>query len=372
MSLSARRELVNSLALRYRAANRREKKQILDEFIAATGYHRKYAIGLLLRSPPLTPCSPRGGHPRPRIYQAEVKEALVHVWKAAGHICSKRLVPFLAEFVSVLERQGHLYLSDEVRHNLLKLSPATMDRLLQDVRQRKPFGLGTTRPGARLKHQIPIRTFSDWDDLRPGFMEADLVAHCGTSTQGIYLNSLVLTDVSTGWTECVALLCRDQDQVLRALRQIRPWLPFPLLGLDTDNGSEFLNELLLSYCRDEAITFTRGRPYKKNDQCYVEQKNGSIVRRFVGYDRFEGRAPCQHLAALYSVLRLYTNFFQPSLKLISKERQGAKVIKKYDRAQTPYQRVLASPHVATEAKATLRTQYEKLDPVNLLRQLKYR
>ena len=370
--LSARHELISSLASRYSSANRKAKQHILDQFITATGYHRKYAIALL--NNPQQPASRSTILPptRKRTYTTEVKDALVAVWKAANQICSKRLVPFLPEFLSALERLGHLTLSTELRSQLLQISPATVDRLLQDVRcSGCRSGRGTTRPGSLLKHQIPIRTFSDWDDLKPGFLEADLVAHCGSSVQGTYLNSLVLTDVATGWTEFFALLCRDQENVLRALRQAHPLLPFPLLGLDTDNGSEFLNELLFTYCRDEQITFTRCRPYKKNDQCHVEQKNGSLVRRFVGYNRFEGMAACRQLAALYGVLRLHVNFFQPSMKLISKQRRGSKVIKRYDQAQPPYNRVLASPDVTDEVKARLRAEYERLDPVELLRQVEH-
>jgi hypothetical protein len=197
-------------------------------------------------------------------------------------------------------------------------------------------------------------------------MEADLVAHCGTYVSGHFLQTLVMTDISSGWTEFGALLFRDQQTVLRAIGRLRAQIPFDLLGLDTDNGTEFLNYLLLAYCFDEEITFTRSRPYKKNDQCFVEEKNGSIIRKFIGYDRFEGFQPYQILTALYEQLRLYVNFFQPSVKLIEKRRQGGKVIKKYDQAQTPYQRVLAAESVSQTAKQKLKEQYEHLDPVYLL------
>ncbi len=371
MSLSARRELLQSISPRYRSAGGNDKQHILDEFTAASGYHRKYAIALLhgVAQPPEVIA--RKPQRRTRYYTEEVKEPLVMIWQAANRLCSKRLVPFLPEFIPVLERLGHLCLSDQVREKLLRISPATADRLLADVRHAGRRGSGTTRSGALLKHQIPVRTFADWDDLKTGFVEADLVAHCGTSVHGVYLNTLTLTDVATGWTECLALLHHTQQQVQRGLEEARRLLPFPLLGLDTDNGSEFLNEELLRYCRQEQITFTRCRPYKKNDQCHVEQKNGSVVRRIVGYDRYEGVAACHQLAALYGVLRLYVNFFQPSLKLIAKERQGSRVIKKYDPARTPYQRVLAAADVTAEAKARLTVQYQQLDPVALLRQVEF-
>ncbi len=370
MSLSARTQLTVSLSTRYRQAKRPQKKRILDEFTAATGYHRKYAISLLkgtARKHKRTKVRRRA-----RRYNEAAKESLILIWKASNHLCSKRLVPFLPELMAALERKGHLTLPEDIRRLLLAMSAATVDRLLSALRyngRRRSFG--TTRPGALLKRQVPIRTFADWDDLKPGFLEADLVAHCGTTTQGAYLSSLTLTDVATTWTECLALLMHGQDAVLSGLEQARGLFPFPILGLDTDNGSEFLNAQLLGYCRAEKITFTRCRPYKKNDQCHVEQKNGSIVRRMVGYDRYEGSEACRQLAALYGVLRLYNNFFQPSMKLIFKERKGSRVLKKYDKAQTPYQRVLAAPLINQAVKESLRIEYARLDPIELLRQVEH-
>lgn len=375
MSLKARKELLASIAPRYRAAPKADKQRILDEFTAATGYHRKYALTLLntVSATAVKEDQPLSRRPRKTLYHSEVQAALVMLWEAAGRICSKRLVPFLPQLVEVMERHGYLSLTEVTRERLLMISPATVDRLLAQTRRAsKGRGRTTTLPGSLLKHHVPLRTFSDWDDLRVGFIEADLVAHCGTSTEGSYLYTLTMTDVSTAWTECLALLYRDQDTVLRGLRLGRERLPFPLLGLDTDNGSEFLNYLLLGYCEREEITFTRSRAYKKNDQCHVEQKNGSIVRRFIGYDRFEGIEgieACRALAELYETMRLYVNFFQPSMKLTSKERRGSKVVKKYDKAQTPYQRVLASGEVSEAAKQALREQFHRLDPVALLARL---
>lgn len=365
MSLPARRELIQSIAQRYHAANKTDKNRILDELVAATGYHRKSATRLLNNPPP----KPSRKTPRQRVrrYDDEISMALVVLWEAADRICSKRLVPFLPDLIEALERHGHLHLDESVRQGLCSISPATVDRLLRQVRYGCPkSGLSTTQAGSLLKHQIPIRTFADWDDLRPGFFEADLVAHCGTVNAGSYLNTLTMTDVDTGWTECLALLVREQSLVATAIDAARCLIPFPMLGLDTDNGSEFINYTLLDYCRREEITFTRCRPYKKNDQCHVEQKNGSIVRRVVGYDRFEGLEACRILSALYQRLRLYVNFFQPSLKLINKERLGSRVVKKYDQAQTPCQRVLASEAVEESVKEDLRQQYLHLDPVALL------
>jgi hypothetical protein len=233
----------------------------------------------------------------------------------------------------------------------------------------KPRGRGTTKAGGLLKHQIPVRTFADGREDRPGFVEADLVAHCGASTHGTYLNTLVLTDIATGWTECLPLLFRSQEEVLQALERARRLLPFPLLGLDTDNGTEFLNAQLLEYCRRDAITFTRARAHQSNDQCHVEQKNGTIVRQLVGYDRYEGQQAYRQLTELYRAVRLYINFFQPSMKLVAKERHGAKVTKKYDDAQTPYQRLLGARVITAADQQRLAALSEALDPVALRRQM---
>jgi hypothetical protein len=313
MSISARRELLEAVAPRYCRASGTEKERILGEFVQTTGYARKYAIQLLNHVP-------RERHPtrrrRARKYTLAAQQALRTLWRAANGICSKRLVPFLGELIAVLERCGELQLDADTKALVLQMSPATVDRLLRPVRQRqRRRGLGTTKPGTLLKCQIPIRTFADWDVSRPGFMEVDLVAHCGTTTAGEYLHTLVLTDIHTAWTECVALLNRSQETVTAAIAAVRQRLPFPLLGLDSDNGSEFINANLVRYCQQEQITFTRSRAYKKNDQAHVEQKNWTHVRQFVGYARYEGEAAREALTALYEPLRLYMNFFQPTLTL---------------------------------------------------------
>ena len=279
-------------------------------------------------------------------------------------------MPFLPELVPVLERHGHLQLEDEVREQLLSMSVSTAERLLAAIRrQEQPHGRSTTKSGVLLKRQIPVRTFNDWNETQPGFFEGDLVAHCGWSVEGAFLNTLVLTDVATGWTECLALLHRSQAAVVQALDRARQLLPFPMLGFDSDNGSEFINAELLAYCEREHLTFTRGRMAKKNDQCFVEQKNGNIVRQYVGYDRFEGERAYRQLVELYRALRLYINFFQPSMKLRTKQRDGSKVQRKYEPAQTPLQRVLAAHVLTAEAEARLQTVYHSLDPVRLLQQI---
>ena len=362
MTKQGKRELLQSVRPRYLKANKPGKARILDEFTAATGYHRKYAIRLLRHGPKPKGLALRG---RPKVYRGEVVTALEHIWEICGRICSKRLHPFLPEIVAVLERQGELILAPQIKDQLLQMSRATIDRCLKPARFPQRHGLATTKPGSLLRSAIPVRTFAEWDDARPGFVEVDLVAHCGDTTQGQYLCTLTVTDITTGWTECLALPHKTQAAVSNAMLELRQRLPFPLLGIDSDNGSEFINDTLHRYCLGEQITFTRCRPYHKNDQAHVEQKNWSVVRKLVGYDRFETEEELQLLGELYSVWRLYVNFFQPVLKLVEKHRDGSKVSKRYDQAATPYRRVLASAEVSLEDKAALISVYLTLNPVAL-------
>jgi hypothetical protein len=366
MSFQGKRELLAQVAPRYREAGHEQKRVILNEFIAATGYARKYAIRLL--SLPVISSSGFIRRSRPRQYGKEVQEALHTAWAAANYIGSKRLAPFLVELVPALEQHGHLKLTEEARGQLICISHATIDRILRPVRVGEaPRGISTTKRGTLLKHQVPVRTFADWNEIQPGFLEADLVAHCGRSVEGAFLHTLVLTDIATAWVECIPLRYRSQSTVIQALDRARRLLPFPILGLDTDNGTEFLNAELLAYCEREKITFTRGRAYKKNDQCFVEQKNGAVVRQLVGYDRFEGEKAYRQLAELYRGIRLYINFFQPSMKLKTKHREGSRVRCTYDNAQTPFQRLRPSLDVAGLKR--LQAIFQALDPVRLLRQI---
>jgi len=368
LSYRAKRELLVQIAPRYREASSALKEVILDEFVAATGYARKYAIRLLNHPVDLKLAIERPRRPR---YGLEVQQALQLTWTAANHICAKRLVPFLPTLVESLERHGHLQLSEEGRNLLLSMSAATADRMLRPYRKQERHGISTTRSGTLLKKQIPIRTFQDWNDVKPGFLEADLVAHCGTQAEGSFLYTLTLTDVATGWTECLPLLNRGQEAVVAALKRAQQLLPFPILGIDTDNGAEFINMELMAYCEQEHITFTRGRPQKSNDQCYVEQKNGQIVRQVVGYDRFVGELAYRQLTELYRALRVYVNCFQPSMKLQTKQREGSKVRRTYDQAQTPMQRLLASGAVPQPKQLELRRVTQALDPLRLLHQLEH-
>jgi hypothetical protein len=357
-----KQELLEAIRPRYWRARRAEKARILDEFVANTGYHRKHAIRLLKKG---VSQSRRKKAGRPRVYRSEVILVLIKIWAICDQICSRRLHPFLAEMVEVLERHGELVLSPLVKHSLLQMSRATIDRCLHSERQKPRRGLSTTKPGTLLKQAIPVCTFADWDDARPGFEEIDLVAHCGDSTHGEYLHTLNVVDVTTGWTECLALANRSQRQASATIETLRLRLPFPLPGIDSDNDSAFINDNLYRYCQQEKITLTRSRPYKKNDQAHVEQKNWSVVRRLIGYDRYESTQALHLLQTIYQDLRLYINFFLPVLKLVSKQRVGNQVKKEYDTARTPYQRVLESPDASEETKHRLRQLYRTLNPVTL-------
>jgi hypothetical protein len=369
MSLKSKRELLEVVRPRYLKAKRAEKQKILDEFTSATGYHRKHAIRVLKNQRQVQNHLKGKTKTYKAVYRGEVAQVLEQIWEIYGRICSKRLQPFLAEGIKVLERCQEIEVSSKTKEQLLKISSASIDRCLRPVRIKSSHGLSSTKPGSLLKNLIPVRTFTEWDQERPGFMEIDLVAHCGNTTEGQYLNTLTCTDISTGWTEVTALPHRSQEAVSKAIHLMRQRLPFPLLGIDSDNGGEFINDTLYRYCLDEKITFTRSRPYRKNDQAHVEQKNWSVVRHTIGYDRWETEQEFAILESIYCDLRLYINFFQPSFKLIAKERIGNRTIKRYDPAKTPYQRVLERKDISLEAKARLMNLYLQLNPAELRRQI---
>ena len=375
-----RQSLTKGLCARYRKARKGTKGVLLDQFVEATGYNRCYARWLLRNHGRRVAVAPgvfvegdaRRSPPRQRnvTYGPEVLGPLKVLWKMLDYLSGKRLAPALREVLPRLEALKEIRVNKAVRAKLLRVSPATIDRLLKPERAKHQLkGRSHTKPGTLLKHQIPIRTFSDWDQTQPGFLEMDLVGHDGGSTAGDYCFTLDMTDVATGWTEQMATLNKAQIHVFSAIDTVRHRLPFPVLGLDSDNGSEFINEQLLRWCLKEEITFTRSRPYRKNDTCYVEQKNWSIVRRFVGYGRLEGDASRELLDQLYSCLHQYNNFFLPSMKLLEKTRDGAKVTRKYDAPKTPYHRVLASTAIDRKTKTRLTSYYETLNPAQLNRDI---
>ncbi len=360
-------EYAQAVRKRYMKSGKATKARILDEFVEATHLHRKSAIRLLNREEESAGNRRRG---RPRLYGIEVIAALKTAWEASDHLCSRRLHPFLPELVRVLKTKGELRLTEETETPLCQLSASTIDRITRRWRRdRVGRGLSTTKPGTLLKNAIPIKTFSEWEDTRPGFIQADLVAHCGDTVEGFYLTTLSTVDVATGWYEPVVVWGKGQDRVGGAVHRVRQLLPMPMLGLDSDNGGEFINRGLYDYCARNRITFTRSRSYKKNDSCHIEQKNWSAIRRQVGYQRFSSKPAYEALASVYMVLRLYLNFFQPVLKLTGKSRQGAKVRKVYDQAQTPYHRLLKSGVLTHDKKQELANIYDALNPVALLRQL---
>ena len=366
--MGLRDELVRVTAERYRRASRAAKARILDEFVVVTGFHRKHAMRVL-RSGPLV----RGSGPRPerRIYDAAVREALTVVWEASDRVCGKRLKPLVAVLVEALERYGQLELGSDVRAGLLKMSSATMDRVLRGTREQ--VGGRTRRRVAAttsIRLSVPVRTFADWNDPAPGFMECDLVAHSGPTASGNFVQTLVMTDIASGWTECAPILVREQRLLVEVVGEVRKLLPFPLLGFDTDNDTVFMNETVRDYCQAEGIALTRCRPYRKNDQAWVEQKNGAVVRRIVGYRRFEGLEAAAALAQLYRTARLFVNFFQPSFKLASKERDGARVRKKYHAPATPCQRLLTDPRTSVEVRERLIRLQAELNPVILLHEMR--
>ena len=366
VSKAARKEIVEAVRIRYEMASKIEKGTILSEFTAVSGYHRKHAIRLL--NPRMEVAVKRADQGE-RVYIEAVKAALVLVWETADRICGKRLKVALPHLLKAMEKHGHLNLDSELRKKLIAVSAATIDRMLTPVRkgagQRRRRRL--TKP---LSKEIPIKTFSDWKDPLPGFLEIDFVVHGGGSMAGEYLHSLVATDVSSGWVEAVALLAREQTLVVEGLARIRRQLPVTLRGIDSDNDGAFINDTLGSYCNQEGITFTRSRPHHKNDQAWIEQKNGAVIRKMVGHERFSGIVAGQALAQLLKAVGLYVNYFQPSFKLRARIRQGAKVKKVYYPPATPCDRLLAHEAVEEKVKATLRTQRDQLDPVELLHRIR--
>lgn len=365
--MAARREVTAAVAERYRAADRREKGRILDELCATTGWHRKHAVRVLqAKAEPVT--EPK---PRERLYGAAIKDALVALWEASDRVCGKRLKPMIPVLLPALIRHGRVTPTPEEQARLLAVSAATIDRMLVDVKVAAAGGR-RRRVGfySAIRREVPIRTFNDWADPPPGFCEIDMVAHGGTSVAGSFIQTLTMTDIATGWTECLPLLTRDGGLVVEAMRQSQSQFPWLIRGADFDNDSAFMNDVVVPWCRSQKIEVTRSRAYKKNDQAFVEQKNGAVVRRLVGYGRFDGVETARVMSRLYAAARLHVNYFQPSFKLKEKRREGAKVIKRYHLPATPYERALAHPRLTKAIKRRLRETYRTLDPVALLAEMR--
>lgn len=367
ISAGTQQELVVAIGARYRAAGKADKLRILDEFVAITGYHRKHVIRLLNSAD--VPRKPRRA--RLRVYDEAVREALIVLWEASDRVCGKRLKPLLAVLVPALEHHQHLQLDDAVRAKVLSASAATIDRVLATTRAAVDGEKHARRRATpALRSKIPVRTFGDWGTPLPGFVEMDLVAHGGESGAGSFVHSLVMTDIATTWTECVPLVVRQGALIVEALERLRTSMPFPLRGIDTDNGGEFINEDVFAFCKAHNIVFTRSRPYRKNDQAWIEQKNGSVVRRLVGYRRLEGVVAAEGLGRLYAASRFFVNFFQPSFKLKEKVRVGSRVTKRYHPPETPCSRLMASAEISDDTKDRLRTVGAALDPLRLLDEIR--
>jgi hypothetical protein len=377
--MNEKRSVAAQMAGGYQRAGKKEKGVILRQFVELTGYVRRYAARLLRQHGKKTrvgtttiigDVTKKPVRTRQPVYDGEVIEALRKIWMIMDCICGKRLKAALADLIPVLKKNMEIQLTPATEAKLLRISASTIDRVLAVDRKKQALkGRSGTKPGTLLKHQIKIRTFSEWNEQKPGFVEIDLVGHDGGDASGEFCQSLDVTDVCTTWTETRAVQNKAQVWVFKALTDIRKALPFQLLGIDSDNGSEFINHELYRYCIQEQITFTRARPSRKNDSCFVEEKNYSVVRRNVGYRRYDTPEEQAVLNELYGYLRLYTNYFLPTMKLVRKERIGSRVKKVYDEPTTPYKRVLASPDVKQSDKKRIRKMYSTLNPAQLKRNI---
>lgn len=360
-------EYAAALRPRYRAARRKDKHQILDEFCATTGWHRKAAIRLLNEES--RPKTVRGG--RPRKYGPEVLEPLQVVWEVGDRMCGKLLKAAMPDLLRALERHGELQMTDEVRALLLEMSASTIDRLLRRRARRLSDLLPRHKApvSAGLKREVPVRTWGEWQDVKPGELQGDLVLHCGDRLEGFFLSTLSTVDVASGWSQRRPIWGHGMQRVRSGMEHIQRMLPFTLRALHTDNGSEFINRPLIDWCKQRDVRFSRGRPYRKNDQAWVEQRNWQSVRRLIGYDRYSSKAAYELLLQLYPLVDLQMNFFRPLRKLVAKERQGATVSKRYDEPRTPYQRLVASGVLSAAARDRIDRQLETLNPAELQRQI---
>lgn len=371
MSKRSKNEYLEEIRFRYQRAKREEKQQILDEFCKVCSYNRKYAIRVLNKEPVFKTSGNKKPGPKRKYDKPEIKEYLLTTWKASNCPCSKRLKAIIPIWLPNYDK----LLSDEIRNLILTVSPATIDRLFNKFRDKyKKHGLSTTRPGSIIRDYIPIKT-DQWDETRPGYLEADTVAHCGTSVAGMFAYTLDMVDIATGWTFQRAIWGKGEKGVVEAIRDIESKIPFPILGFDSDNGSEFLNWHLIKYFkqRKNPVQYTRSRAYKKNDNAHIEEKNWTHVRQYLGYDRFDNPAIVHKLNGLYSdTFYNFVNFFLPSVKLINKQRIGSKIIKRHDSPKTPYQRIIESAYISDNNKKKLTAIFKTLNPYKLEEEIRSR
>ena len=366
MSNQAKKEYLFELRKRYFSSTKAEKQIMLDEFCKICGYNRKYAIRLIKCNQSKCKKSKRTGRPT-KYHQPDIITFLKHLWISSNLVCSKRLKVMIPLWLPFYDQP----LTEQTKNLLLSISPATIDRILSKIKRRyKKLGLSTTKPGSILKKHIPIKT-NQWDESRPGFVEVDTVAHCGSSVSGSFIYTVNLTDIATGWTESRATWGKGKTGVFEAIKSIESSLPFKILGFDSDNGNEFLNAFLLAYLTKRKIQFTRSREYKKNDNAHIEQKNWTHIRQYLGYHRFDNPLILPLLNQLYSnQWALFFNFFLPSTKLIEKRRDGSRVIKKHDQPKTPFDRILDSQYIKSSTKKKLIKLYKSLNPFLLQKSIK--
>ena len=375
LTMSEKRSVTNEMRDEYRKANKKRKGQMLDELCKLADYNRSYAARKL-RSQKTTRSNKKLKKPlqktrgRKRKYGPECLDPLITVWTVLDLACGKRMAAAMEDTVDALIRFDELDCAPDVIEKLNTMSASTIDRMLAVQRKKMCLkGRSTTKPGTLLKHDIPIRRGTDWDEDKPGFVEMDTVSHCGESTRGQYVVTLDVTDIKTCWTEQRACINKAQKHVFAEVKEIRARLPFELLGIDSDGGGEFINDQMYRYCKTEELVFTRGRPYKKNDGCHIEQKNWTCVRQAVGYGRFETKEEHDLLNMIYDYLRLINNFFMPSQKLVTKERDGARIVRKLDTPKTPYKRVLESKEIDVKNKNLLKGIYPTLNPAEIRREI---
>ena len=366
----SKREYLQSIYARYRRGQRTEKSTMLEEFCKVCGYNRKYAIWLLSRPLPKAGVRRRTGV-RSATYSKAAIALLAKVWEASGYLCSQRLKAALPQWLPWIKK--HFEVSGQLEKDLLAISARQMDRrLLSHKRTAKRRLYGTTRPGSLLKHMIPIKT-DHWDVTLPGYLEIDLVSHSGPSAAGEFIYTLDCVDIATGWVERAAVMGKSQLGIVAALKQIEQRLPFRLRGIDSDNGSEFINTHLFNFCqqrpKNRRVQFTRSRPYKKDDNAHVEQKNWTHVRKLLGWDRYDTAQALNAINGLYQQLRIFQNLFQPSMKLNTKTRKGSRVIRRYDQPSTPLQRVLNCTEKTVEPIQELKSMLKDTDPFELSRDI---